>query len=166
MRWLHKKSFILQRMASPWVFGGMRRVGCGRGERGAAIKPNCGRVDCDSLLHCPPLINYICHRICISCIRCIWLYLPVYFSTVFLFLNTWTCSTAVFVTTVVVLRAAVINCFCYKSFLLTNCPNLPIVGPESRGRRSKGNTNTQLTEIQYLSGGSTHSVMLTEYYPF
>ena len=134
----------------------MQRVGCGRGERGAAIKPNCGRVDCDSLLHCPPLINYICHHICIYL-----LYLP---GCIFLFLymdlfNYCICHYGCW-------AATVINCFCYKSFLLTNRPNLPIVGPESRGRRSKGNTNTQLTEIQYLSGGSTHSVMLTEYYPF
>ena len=93
------------------------------------------------------LINYICHRICISCSWLFAVFATLYLHCISIF-DTLTCSTAVFVTTVVGLRAAVINCFCYKSFLLTNCPNLPIVGPESRGRRAEGNTNTQFKKIQ------------------
>ena len=76
------------------VEGEGRRIGVGRGRveggGGAAIKPNCGRVDCDSLLHCPPPNQ-------------LHLYFSV-FTTAFLYLYTWTCSTAVFVTTVVGLR--------------------------------------------------------------
>ena len=83
------------------------------------------------------LINYIC----------IYIFFIYHCITVFLHMDLFNCC----ICNYSCWTAAVINCFCYKSFLPTNCPNLPIVRPESRGHRSEGNTNTQFNEIQMLN---------------